>query len=87
MKHRWDHDKEKRLAACESPDGNGRTERPCERCGLIKITVRPPDGRPWREWRLMEGGSRIIHPTLPMECSGPAEPEIVSETTAEVIAI
>lgn len=84
-RHRWDHDKEKRLAACESPDGNGRTERPCERCGLIKVTVHPPQGLPWREWRTKEGYPWQGEMTPP--CVAQTVPEIASETTAEVIAV
>lgn len=32
-----------------------RTERTCVHCGLVKITVHPPQGWPWREWRTREG--------------------------------
>lgn len=32
-----------------------RTERTCALCGLVKITVHPPQGWPWREWRTREG--------------------------------
>ncbi len=31
--------------------GRERNERACLRCGLVKITVIPPQGLPWREWR------------------------------------
>jgi hypothetical protein len=52
-KHSWDvhrwirHD--------ESPDGNSRTERTCSLCQMVKITVHPPRGLPWREWRPHDG--------------------------------
>ena len=29
-----------------------QTERTCVRCGLVKVTVHPPLGLPWREWRM-----------------------------------
>ncbi len=32
-----------------------RTERTCVLCGLVKITVHPPRGFPWREWRTRAG--------------------------------
>jgi len=49
--HRWEN--ERRIPACESPDGCERTERECVNggCGLIKITVHPPRGLPYRRWR------------------------------------
>jgi hypothetical protein len=50
-KHRWDIDNVKRIAACEFQDGNGRTERVCVTCRLIRITVHPPGGFPYRAWR------------------------------------
>jgi len=53
-RHRWSTDVV-RLAAEDQPDGVARTERACERCGVIKITVHPPEGFPWQEWRLPSG--------------------------------
>lgn len=32
-----------------------RTERLCALCGLVKITVHPPQGFPYREWRTRAG--------------------------------
>lgn len=32
-----------------------RTERACALCGLVKVTVHPPVGFPWREWRMRDG--------------------------------
>lgn len=29
----------------------GRTERTCAHCEIVKITMHPPHGLPWREWR------------------------------------
>jgi hypothetical protein len=50
-KHRWNLDEEKRIAGTEFKDGVGRTERVCIHCGLIRITMHPPGGFPWRAWR------------------------------------
>lgn len=54
-KHRWDYDNEKRIPASESPDKNGRTERTCLLCRMVKITVHVPRGYPEREWRTAAG--------------------------------
>lgn len=54
-RHRWNSIEVKRIAACDSPDGNERTERTCAFCGLVKITVHPPAGFAWREWRTKDG--------------------------------
>lgn len=40
-----------RVPARETPNGNDQTERTCATCGLVKITVKPPRGFPWPEWR------------------------------------
>ena len=90
-RHRWNYDLENRLAACESPDGNGRTERTCmnEGCGLVRITVHASGGKEcWRAWRTQTGHEWQGEKTPP--CLGkatPARPEAVAETTAEVIAL
>lgn len=57
-KHRWEKEP-KRLAASERADGNASTERACTICGMVKITVHPPYGLPWREWRTRTGGVMI----------------------------
>lgn len=54
-RHQWDYDNERKIAACDSPDGNDRSEKPCCRCDLWKITVHPPQGFAWREWRFGAG--------------------------------
>lgn len=41
-----------------APLGCEETERVCEHCHLVKITVHPPFGRPYRVWRT-RGGIRI----------------------------
>jgi hypothetical protein len=55
-RHRWNEGTENRIPACETADGNDRTEKTCALCGLVKITVHPPQGLPWREWRTKAGG-------------------------------
>jgi hypothetical protein len=57
-KHRWEK-VPTHLAASETADGNARTERTCMFCGLVKITVHPAQGFPWREWRTRHGGVMI----------------------------
>lgn len=64
-KHRWDKVPTK-IAATESADGNARTERECMFCGLTKITVHPPVGMPWREWRTR--GGEILRGAATPEC-------------------
>lgn len=45
--------------------GCEQSERQCEQCGMIKITVHPPQGFPWREWR---------HPKSPKQFTGSNTP-------------
>ena len=49
--HKWDWLNERRIAACDSPSKNDQTERDCVMCKLTKVTVHPPGGFPYREWR------------------------------------
>lgn len=67
MRHKWDHDNEKRLAACESTDGNARNARPCLNCGLIKVTVITSEFPPkyWHEWHTSDGQIWIGEATPP----------------------
>ncbi len=53
------------ILPAESFDGNERTERTCQNCGLVKITVHPPHGFPWREWRMRGGDETIALTTTP----------------------
>ncbi|HLH95031.1 MAG TPA: hypothetical protein VKW08_07925 [Xanthobacteraceae bacterium] len=48
-----------------------RTERTCAHCGLVKITMHPPHGLPWREWRHRNGASIPLTNTPP--CLAAAE--------------
>ena len=54
-KHLWPPDSEVRLAATEFADGCARTEKTCPLCGLVKVTAHPPQGWPFREWRVCGG--------------------------------
>lgn len=54
--HRWpDHDSWNVVLACESRDGNEHHIRQCLICGLTKITVITPRGKPWHEWVTADG--------------------------------
>ena len=35
----------------QTPSGCEQTERTCGLCKIVRITVHPPQGFPWREWR------------------------------------
>lgn len=57
-RHTWPHMVEAGyccLDGSQYADGNARTERTCIACGLVKVTVHPPHGLPWREWRTAAG--------------------------------
>lgn len=69
-RHKWDIHNIKRIPAVESIDGNDRTERFCERCHLVKITVHSPDNRHWNEWRHPNGAVFQCDQTPP--CMGEA---------------
>jgi hypothetical protein len=45
-----------------TPSGCDETERECEHCHLVKLTVHPPFGFPFRMWRT-KGGVRF--PDMP----------------------
>lgn len=78
MNHRWNL--ENRIPACDSPDGNERTERTCPFCSLTKITVHPSRGLPWREWRLKDG-RQLVGGNTPHGC---VAAEKVSAAPSEV---
>lgn len=48
-------------------DGNERTERSCVQpgCDMVKITVHPARGLPWREWRLRDRPSTFALTNTP----------------------
>ncbi len=73
-RHSWNATDPKRIAACDCPDGNDRTEKTCPVCGLVKITVHPAQGFPWREWRTKDGKRWVGDATPPcVEAMAPAE--------------
>lgn len=41
--------------AHESKDGNERFERICKACGMTRITIVPPRGWAWHEWKRKRG--------------------------------
>lgn len=83
MNHMWRL--ENRIPACDSPDGNKRTEKTCPVCGLVKITVHWSSGRiPDREWRLKDG-RQLIGGNTPHGCR--AEGATVVPPPVEVQAI
>lgn len=84
-RHRWNNGTERRIPACESPDGNDRTEKTCSICGLVKITVHGPNNRHWPRFRMGDGLEGQVDGTPP--CLGAAsELEVASESSSQVIA-
>ena len=69
QKHKWDHANERRFAHTDTKDGCSRNERDCLICGCMMITVLPPNGLPYHEWRTKAGGD-IVWTTRP-ECVAP----------------
>lgn len=45
--------------------GCEETHRTCDICGLVKITVHPPQGFPWREWQTSKGMRAKLTTTPP----------------------
>jgi hypothetical protein len=60
------------IPSCESPDGCDRTERTCSNpgCGLVKITVHPPQGLAYRKWRHPNGNEFDLGSTPPCMVHG-----------------
>lgn len=69
--HKWPKQATK-LNGTDQPDGCDRSERICDRCGLVKITVHPPQGLPYRQWRTPGG---LVLPALAMPCCVAIEAE------------
>lgn len=59
-RHRWSD-----ARPMVGSNGLAQSERTCLWCGLVKITVHPPQGLPWREWR---------HPSNPQQFAMAATP-------------
>jgi hypothetical protein len=53
------------------------TERTCQRCGLVKITIHPPHGFPWIEWR--KGTAPQIQLSTTPPCVPAEEPIAASQ--------
>ena len=46
-RHKWGDP----VTIVHGPNGCEQTDRTCVRCGLVKVTMHPPHGLPWRAWR------------------------------------
>jgi hypothetical protein len=66
-RHRW-HASVIRIAECV--DGNARSIRCCQRCGMLRITVHPPHGYPWLEFENADG--RVLKQAHTPPCEMPA---------------
>ena len=69
-RHRWN------FPICvfgdRTPTGCEQSERECQFCGLIRITVHPPQGFPWREWRKAGSDKQFPSDHTP-PCNPPGE--------------
>jgi hypothetical protein len=83
-RHSWNATDPKRIAVCDSFDGNDRTEKTCPACGMVKITVHPARGLPWREWRT-KGGKVWVGDTTPPGIGAKPELQVASESATEVV--
>ena len=70
QRHKWDKKRERRLAASEFEDGCSRTFRVCQKCGLQKVTVIPPQGFARRAWIMPDGIAWDAQTTPPCFGSG-----------------
>jgi hypothetical protein len=48
-----------------TPSNCEQTERTCVLCEMVKVTVHPPQGMPWREWRPKDGPQIQLEHTPP----------------------
>lgn len=77
LRHDWVNGAQKRIPACESPDGNDRTHKTCALCDLVKVTIHYPDGsHPGREWITASGEKWVGTNTPP--CIPKAHAEVTS---------
>lgn len=66
IRHDWVGGTERRIAACDSPDGNDRTEKTCAACSLVKVTIHYPNSSfPGREWITASGEKWVGDATPP----------------------
>jgi hypothetical protein len=63
--HRWDYENERRIAACDSPSKCDQNERDCIHCRLVRVTVHPPGGFPFRAWRLPNSKTQFVMGSTP----------------------
>lgn len=65
-RHKWPEDRHAKIfLAQETRDGLERHERTCIQCGMTRITVIPPVGWPWHEWRTKDGPVWVGEATPP----------------------
>ncbi len=61
-RHRWG---ERFTRLDGTPSGCAQSEAICIGCGLVSVTVHPPQGFPWREWRPKDGPQMQFEQTPP----------------------
>ncbi|WP_291854833.1 hypothetical protein [Bradyrhizobium sp.] len=69
-RHRWS---DRTTVVDGTVSGCQETHRRCPQCGLIKITVHPPHGLPWRVWRTAAGAAWQGDRTPPCVAAAAAE--------------
>ena len=69
MKRRHAYGDAKCIAMPAALDRTSQTERTCEACGVVKITVHAAEGGGWREWR-WPGNRLQFEATETPECKG-----------------
>lgn len=57
-----------RFAPEDCPNGCAQTERRCLKCGVVKITVHPPQGQVWTEWRTGDSGQYQMQLSVTPPC-------------------
>lgn len=72
IKHRWDRENKRAIAAASSPSQCDQTERDCKICGLVMITVHPPREDSYRAWRYPDDPKQFTSEATP-PCRGVAE--------------
>jgi hypothetical protein len=66
FRHNWVDGTERRIPACDSSDGNDRTEKTCAACSLVKVTIHYPNSSfPGREWITASGEKWVGDATPP----------------------
>ena len=76
-RHRWGAPV--RYDAHQNPNGCAQTERAClNGCGVVRITVHPPEGFPWIEWRTGDPGQRQVRRSATPPCAAQPSPPSVN---------